>query len=369
VEGVTGAGVLFVAPIAPAAAGNGLAMRAHLFAEAFARSRSVEVIVAGSGREDPDDLRARLATSGDRERLQLLHPRPSLSAGLTLAAARELAGRASGFALVHVMRLYLAPLLDALLDAPGAPRLSVDLDDLDADLFAAAGASDEAQAFLRLERYYVPRLDGVCVAAPRDRDRLAQRADNANVVCLPNAVLAPATLAQRESRYDLLFVGNLSYEPNIDAAIWLCEEILPLLPTLRVAIAGHAPPAGLRARAASADVTVIADPASVAPLYAETKLVVVPLRRGSGTPIKAIEALAHERTLVATSAGAAGLPPGLVAVADGATEFADHCRSLLRDDVRRGERARAGREYVLAERTVDVVAAQVDQWASSILAP
>jgi polysaccharide biosynthesis protein PslH len=369
VKGVTGAGVLFVSPVMPAAAGNGLAMRAHLFAEAFSRSRSVEVIVAGASRDDPDDLRARLAKRGDRERLQLLDPRPSLSAGLTLAAARELAERAAGFALVHVMRLYLAPLLDALLDAPGGPRLSVDLDDLDADLFAAAGASDEAEAFLRLERYYVPRLDGVCVAAPRDRDRLAKRTDDANIVCLPNAVVAPATLPQRESRYDLLFVGNLSYEPNIDAASWLCEEIMPLLPGLRVAIAGHAPPADLRARAANADVTVIADPASVAPLYAETELVVVPLRRGSGSPIKAIEALAHERTLVATSAGAAGLPRGLVAVADSATEFADHCRSLLRDEIHRRERARAGRDYVLAERTVDVVAAQVDQWASSILAP
>jgi glycosyltransferase involved in cell wall biosynthesis len=369
VERVTGGKVLFVAPVMPAAHGNGLAMRAHLFVEGFSRSRSVEVIVAGGSRDDPDDLRVRLSNRRDRERVQLLEPRPSLSAGLTLASARELAQRAGGFALVHVMRLYLAPLLDALLDAPGAPRLSVDLDDLDADLFAAAGASDEAEAFIRLERYYVPRLDGVCVAAPRDRDRLARRTDDASVVCLPNAVVAPATLPHGGSRYDLLFVGNLSYEPNIDAALWLCEEILPRLPGLRVAIAGHAPPAGLRARASSAGVTVIGDPASVAPLYAETELVVVPLRRGSGTPIKAIEALAHERTLVATSAGAAGLPLGLVAVADGAAEFADHCRSLLRDDVRRGERARAGRDYVLAERTVDVVAAQVDQWASSILAP
>jgi glycosyltransferase involved in cell wall biosynthesis len=369
VERTAGGGVLFVAPVAPAAQGNGLAMRAHLLVEGFSRSRSVEVVVAGGGWGAPDDLRARLANGRDRERVQLLEPRPSLSAGLTLAAGRELAERAAGCALVHVMRLYLAPLLDALLDAPGRPRLSLDLDDLDADLFAAAGESDEAEAFMRLERYYVPRLDGVCLAAPHERDRLAKRAHAEHVVCLPNAVVAPVTLAERESLYDLLFVGNLSYEPNIDAARWLCDEVLPLLPGVRVAIAGHAPPADVRAFAASADVSVIANPASVTPLYAATELAVVPLRRGSGTPIKTIEALAHGRTLVATSVGAAGLPPGLVAVADGAAEFADHCCSLLADDVRRRERARAGREYVLAERTVDVVAAQIDKWASSILAP
>jgi len=369
VEGTAGGEVLFVAPVAPAAGGNGLAMRAHLFVEGFSRSRPVEVVVASGEWGGPDDLRARLANPRDRERVQLLEPRPSLSGGLTLAAGRELAERASAFALVHVMRLYLAPLLDALLDAPVRPRLSLDLDDLDADLFAAAGESDEAEAFMRLERYYVPRLDGVCVAAPHERDRLAGRTGADHTLCLPNAVVAPARVAESESRYDLLFVGNLSYEPNIDAARWLCEEILPLLTGVRVAIAGHAPPPGLRALAAKAGVSVIADPAGVAPLYAATELAVVPLRRGSGTPIKAIEALAHERTLVATSAGAAGLPPGLVAVADGAAEFAEHCRSLLADDVRRRERARAGREYVLAERTVEVVGARIDRWASSILAP
>lgn len=358
-----------MAPVAPATHGNGIAMRAHLFVEGFSRSRSVEVVVATADWGAPDDLRARLADSRDRERVQRLEPRPSLSAGLTLAAGRALAERAADFALVHVMRLYLAPLLDALLDTPGGPRLSLDLDDLDADLFAAAGESDEADAFLRLERYYVPRLDGVCVAAQHERDRLAERAGAANVVCLPNAVVAPATPARSEFRYDLLFVGNLSYEPNIDAAHWLCDEILPLLPGVRLAIAGHAPPASVRALTAHPGVSVIADPASVAPLYAAAELAVVPLRRGSGTPIKAIEALAHERTLVATSVGGAGLPAGLVAVADGATEFAEHCRVLLADDARRCERERAGRDYVLAERTVDVVAAQIDQWASTILAP
>jgi glycosyltransferase involved in cell wall biosynthesis len=369
VEATAGGEVLFVAPVAPASHGNGLAMRAQLFVEGFSRSRSVEVVVARGEWDGAEDLRARLVDPRDRERVQLLEPRPSLSAGVTLAAARELAQRAAGFALVHVMRLYLAPLLDALIDSPARPRLTLDLDDLDADLFAAAGETGEAEAFRRFERYYVPRLDGACVAAAHERDRLAQRTAAAHVVSLPNAVLAPATLAPRESRYDLLFVGNLSYEPNVEAARWLCEEILPLLPEARVALAGHAPPADLLALAESRHVSVIPDPASLAPLYAATELAVVPLRRGSGTPIKAIEALAHERTLVATSAGAAGLPAGLVAVADGAAEFAEHCRALLADGARRRERARAGRAYVLAERTIEIVAAQIDEWASSILAP
>jgi glycosyltransferase involved in cell wall biosynthesis len=368
VKRVRGGEVLFVCPVTPADAGNGLAMRAGLFLAGLSRSHAVEVFVAPANFGPADDLRLLLERRKSRERVEALHPRPALSAGATLAAARAVADRAAGFDLVHVMRLYLAPLLDVLLDAVARPRLSLDLDDLDADLFASLGEAAEADAFGRMERYYIPRVDAACLAAAGDCATLAARAGAAHISCLPNAVRPPASLALAPRRHDLLFVGNLSYAANVDATHWLCREVLPLLPGATLAIAGQAPPAAVRDLAQLAGVTILADPSDVAPLYAASALVVAPLRHGGGTPIKVIEALAHERAVVATSVAAAGLPDGLVTVADVPAAFADACRALLDDDDLRLARARSGRAYVLAERSVDVVGEQIGRWVSTILA-
>jgi glycosyltransferase involved in cell wall biosynthesis len=358
---------MLVTPVAPSPAGNGLAMRAALFAQGLGLSHPLEVIVAPVLDGPGADLRSQLGTAPARERLAALHPRPALAAALAPETAAEVAARAHDCALVHVMRLYLAPALDALLDSGRRPRLSLDLDDLDADLYAAVGEDEEAAAYLRLERYYVPRVDAACVAAPRDRDVLAQRTGAGQIACIPNAVVVPGQAIDEPPEHDLLFVGNLSYWPNADAALWLCHEVLPLLPGVSVAIAGHAPPPAVRALVGHPGVSVIADPPEVASLYARSRLAVVPLRFGGGTPIKALEALAHARAIVATPAGAAGLPDGLVDVAGDPAGFAARCRGLLGSDSRRRERALAGRAHVLAENELDLVAVAIDGWASSIL--
>jgi glycosyltransferase involved in cell wall biosynthesis len=94
---------------------------------------------------------------------------------------------------------------------------------------------------------------------------------------------------------------------------------------------------------------VISDPEFVAPLYQQARIAVVPMRLGSGTCIKSLEALAFGRPLVSTLAGAEGL--GLVdgqhaRIADTPEAFAQACLELLARPEERTSLGTAGLRHV-----------------------
>lgn len=392
--------VLLVTPIVPAATGNGIAMRAGLFLEALARAFRVRCLVipvfAGAGPADglaarlatdvtvlsldrsPDalaDLRARLAEPAPRARAAALHPRPRLCRSATLAAAAAVADAARGVALVHVYRLYLAPFLDILLDRPSRPVLTVDVDDLEEQIWRDQGDIPEAQAYARLADHYLPAVDHVITASPADAASLAGRYGRARVTAIPNAVRLPAPTpdpSPAAGAYDLTFVGTLSYQPNADGARWLCQKVLPLLPGVTVALVGSNPPRHVLSLARDERVTVAASVPDVTPWYARTRIAVVPLLAGGGTRIKVPEALAHNRPVVATPVGAAGLTltPGVdgLVVADGVGGFAEACRRLLQEPQLAARLGAAGREAVAATATVDVVGARAADLFASLVA-
>ena len=385
--------ILLVCPTLPAPTGNGLSMRAALFLEGLATAHRVELVLApvldAPARgvrtlELPSEIDSRreverlLSSPAGRERAARLYPRPRLCERLTLDASEQVAELARGCDLVHLMRLYLAPLADALLEQRPRPAITLDLDDLDADFYEQLGEFEEADAYRRMERHYLPRVEGACTAAPCDAKLLAERVPGARVSYLPNGVRMPpargpggvSTPPARgpgDPRYDLLFVGNLSYAPNIEAARWLCRELVPRVEGVSVALAGHRPDPSVSALARPG-VSVIADPPAVGPLYARAALAVAPMPVRAGTSIKVLEALAHGLPVVASPAAAAGLPGDGVLVADGPDAFADACRSLLADPRRRSELGAAGRARVAAEHSTEVVTAAIGRWASFILA-
>jgi glycosyltransferase involved in cell wall biosynthesis len=149
----------------------------------------------------------------------------------------------------------------------------------------------------------------------------------------------------------LLFVGNFAHPPNVDAARWLIDEIMPVLrarntrATLR--IVGPGAPADVRAQAGP-DVEILGEVPSVAPFLETASVVLAPLRIGGGMRMKALHALAAGKALVTTTRGAEGLvvdgvkPPFMRA--DEPEAFATLVAELLHDaDLRRrlGAEARA----------------------------
>ena len=244
---------------------------------------------------------------------------------------------------VHVSRSYLAPLGVAVAERMRAPWVSLDLDEDDETLAASAGDRAEAAAYGRLVRVFGPAFDEISLAAPHEAAAVGART-GLSPRLVPNAVRMPDGPRPSTPRADsasILFVGNLTYRPNADAARALVEEVLPELQRLlddpvTVTIAGDT--------GADASVTRLGERSGVrlagfvsdlAPLYADADAVVAPLRVGGGTRVKVLEAFAHHVPVITSSAGAAGLEArdGVhLMIADSAADAARAVACVLDDD-------------------------------------
>ena len=133
------------------------------------------------------------------------------------------------------------------------------------------------------------------------------------------------------------FVALLGWPPNVDAAVWLTREVWPLVraavPGARLLIVGRDPARAVR-ELATADVEVTGTVVDVRPYLARARVALAPLRSGSGSRLKVLEALDAGRPVVGTSKGLEGLEDlvghGAV-VADGATAMARQIARLLVD--------------------------------------
>jgi glycosyltransferase involved in cell wall biosynthesis len=300
-----------------------------------------------------------LATPAGRRRARELYPLPATCPSPSPQRLRALHEIVKGVSLVHVMRSYLLPCLDFLLDRRTRPRLTLDLDELDSAVYRQLADDEEAGRFERLEAHYIPLVDHVYTAADEDARFLREQfASSASVV--PNAARLPTRKRANEKRFDLLFVGNLSYAPNIDGMRWFCDEVQPLLGGCEVAVVGSDPPEVVRRLGQLEGVTVAADVPEVDSWYAASRVAIVPIRIGGGSRIKVSEALAHELPIVATGRGAEGLAVGEdngILVADTPAEFAAQCVRLLNDAPEAARIAAAGRARV---KLVDDVIGQID---------
>jgi glycosyltransferase involved in cell wall biosynthesis len=397
---------LLVTPVMPATAGNGLAMRAGLLLQGLARAMPTELLVVPVFGEpaEPDELAAglartvevlaldrdadevaemvvRLSTSAGRARASALHPLPRLCRAATAMARATVAQRAAGVDLVVVLRCYLAPFLDAVLDDRSRPPIVIDVDDVESVTRRRFGELDEAEGFERVEAYYLSLADHIVTCSSADASALKGLQLRA-VTAIPNAVRPPArttplvrtsppTRATPPNGYfELLFCANLSYAPNVEGACWLCEQVLPSLGEVRAALVGSRPAPRVRALAADRRVTVAADVPDVGPWYEATAIAVVPLQRGGGSRIKLIEAFAHHRPVVSTPAGAEGLPwetaDDPVVRAATPAQFAAACLALLSNTERARRLAQAGARLVNAHASVDIVAPMIARLACSV---
>jgi glycosyltransferase involved in cell wall biosynthesis len=167
----------------------------------------------------------------------------------------------------------------------------------------------QASRIRELERDLARNMDLVLTCS--DKDAAAFREMGARRVrVVPNAIppLSPPLVAHRK---DVVFVGSLDWRPNADAAVVLAKEIWPrcraLLPGARLLIVGRNPPLHVQALA-SHDVLVMGSVPSVQPYLDRAYATAIPLRAGSGTRIKILEAWAAGVPVVASRIAAEGLP-------------------------------------------------------------
>ncbi len=216
-----------------------------------------------------------------------------------------------------------------------------------------AGHKRFAAASRKLERELFPRFSAILAASEEDACITRDIAPQARVIVYPNALQWVEVPALPESPR-IVMSGNFEYHPNIDAVAFLSKEIWPLLrhefPELRLRLVGrgdqcirHLLPRGPVEETGIELTGAVEDALSE---IAQAQLVVAPVRTGSGTRIKILEAWAAARPVVATPLAAEGLntDAGInIVLASGADEFAAEVGRMLRDPAARARVGVAGR--------------------------
>lgn len=355
--------LLYLSPVVPALAGNGLAMRAGMVLEALAEHYSISLLVVSLY----PPFAARVPAAFER-----LCLRTVVTTGAQFARTRvsflppflsKLFGRhpyhGSRFDVVHVFRLSMMPYARPYLNvSSGTPKGHLDLDDIESETHRriaalcrlnkdgprAAYYEMEARRYEALEEEVLREFDRVYVCSEGDKARL--HADYGSDLCvLPNAVRLPdaARRDANEGVFTFLFVGTLGYYPNEDAVQYFGSEILPHIRRLirsdfAVNIVGRGASPQLRQIAGDYGMHMIGEVPDIASWYQNSTAVVVPVRAGGGTRIKVLEAFSHRRAVISTSIGMEGIDAGddvHVLIANTPEVFAERCVRLMADRVLR----------------------------------
>lgn len=151
----------------------------------------------------------------------------------------------------------------------------------------------------------------------------------------------------------LIYPGALTYDANHDAMAFFLGACFPLIragfPDVRLRITGKAEPEQRESLPTLEGVEFTGYVPDVRPVIARSWAEVVPLRRGGGTRLKVLEALALGTPVVSTSKGIEGLDLDHgqhILVADSAVDFAEATLRLLAEPSLRHRLAQTGRQRV-----------------------
>lgn len=220
-------------------------------------------------------------------------------------------------------------------------------------------AAIESLLIRRAERESCDRAVFAMACSENDRTVLRDIGMQKPIFLVPNTVdtdLPPT--ANRDSHGDgrpiILFHGGMDWYPNRDAVEFFVGKIFPWVcrecPDAKFVVAGRNPPADFVAKFRHHTwIEFTGTVPDMRPYLAAATVVVVPLRMGSGTRIKILEACAMGRAVVSTRVGAEGLhlKGGTeILVADDPKVFARSVVQLLRDPVRRDSIGSAARKII-----------------------
>lgn len=170
----------------------------------------------------------------------------------------------------------------------------------------------------------------------------------------PDARGVPLPVIEPSSSPCLAFLGSMDWLPNQDAVIWFIDEILPKLrltvPQVKLIVIGRNPPAPLvQMTAKDPGILFTGTVDDVTAHLRQCTLMVVPLRAGSGTRIKILEAMAAGVPVVSTTVGVEGLPLRSnedLLVADDVPGIANAILRMLKDGSLRRTLAENGMQRV-----------------------
>ncbi len=385
--------ILFLTPQLPYPPHQGTALRNYGLIRGLAPRHPVSLLTFVEPHQQPSDAeplfdlcqRIETVPAPPRRRLArraldtLVRRRPDMGLRLASSAfAQNLVTwlEREPFDVVHLEGLEMAPFLDQLEAAQPRPFILFDDHNCEYALqrrYLAvdvrrphrwAGALYSLIQWQKLRPYEAQicrRADHVLAVSQTDAEALHRLVPGLAVTVVPNGIDVsgydpePAPEKQTDQAPSLVFTGKMDFRPNVDAVLWFADQILPRVrrqaSQARFLVVGQRPHPRLERLRADPAITLTGWVEDVRPYIAQASVYVTPLRMGSGTRLKLLEALALAKPVVSTRLGAEGFPLTdgqqlrLVADDDPAA-FAQAVLDLLGDPARRSALGRAGRRFV-----------------------
>jgi len=214
----------------------------------------------------------------------------------------------------------------------------------------------QARRITRLEREICTQASHVLAVSEADRDLLAQLS-NTPITVVKNGISVDEYLDLSPNGQlgegAIVFSGSMDYRPNVDAALWFVNDIWPFIMyhPKKLYLVGKRPHPRLQTLDQEEDIIVTGQVEDMRPYWQGATVYIAPLRMGSGTRFKILEALAAGCAVVSTTIGAQGL--GVTSekeliLADTATDFAHAIQRLLNDANLRERLGQQGRAFVKA---------------------
>lgn len=162
----------------------------------------------------------------------------------------------------------------------------------------------EHQRLKKFENLAYEFFDNHVIISESDRYNIAHKKNN-EITIIPNGInsdeFKPITT---EKKYDLVFIGNLNYVPNIEAASYIVKEILPILvkkyPAIKILIAGSNPSLKLK-KLSSKNVDIKGWMEDIKEAYCSGKVFFAPMMIGTGLQNKLLEAMSLEIPCITSS--------------------------------------------------------------------
>ncbi|MFW6042322.1 MAG: glycosyltransferase [Chloroflexota bacterium] len=317
-------------------------------------------------------------TAHERLRRLLMDPRPDMAHRLQSSAFDETLRKllhTRAYDVAQVEGIELAAAMPRVRDEQPQCRIVFDDHNAEAELQYRAFLTDARQParwplalyslvqwrrLRRYERWAAESADAVTVVSHSDSRHLQHLAPSLKPTVIPNCIDISEydkALTQDEPlpRYDVVFSGKMDYRPNVDAMLWFADAIWPQIreqkPDATWAIVGQKPHRRLAHLDKLPGVTLTGFVPEVQPYLTGAGVYVMPLRMGSGTRLKLIEAMASGKAIVSTRIGAEGFPienEKQLLLADDADCFARAVLSLLADGDRRDRLGAAARQFAAA---------------------
>ncbi len=212
--------------------------------------------------------------------------------------------------------------------------------------------SSELRRLNNYEQHVFSTFDHCTIISEQDREQLPFGQRNEVTVVRNGVELTHFSPSSAPKSVDVLFAGNMGYPPNVEGAVFLEKEVMPLvrkkIPNAKLMLAGARPAQQVKDLAGEmTEVTGWVD--DIRDCYAKAKVFVAPMMIGTGLQNKLLEAMAMRIPCVTSNLANNALkaePDTEILIAETPQEFADHIVELLTNEPKANRIAEAGNRLV-----------------------